>query len=140
VVATSWSEHGGYEAAVRALERPVPPTAIFAGADIAALGVLRAAEERGVRVPEDLSVAGYDNIYMSAIGRVALTTVDQAGALTGSISARMLLQRIEEGRQQPVHYMLPPRLEVRRTTAPAVPHPATPVSADRSTSLEAPTR
>ena len=136
VIATSWSEQGGYEAAVQALDRPVPPTAIFAGADIAALGVLRAAEERGIRVPEDLSVAGYDNIYMSTIGRVALTTVDQAGLLTGSICARMLLQRIDEGRQQPVHYMLPPRLEVRRTTAPAAPDPATTGSADRATSQE----
>ena len=140
VIATSWSEQGGYEAAVQALDRPVPPTAIFAGADIAALGVLRAAEERGLRVPEDLSVAGYDNIYISTIGRVALTTVDQAGPLTGSISARMLLQRIDEGRQQPVHYMLPPRLEVRRTTAPAAPDPAATGSADRTTSQKAFTR
>ncbi|MET0704335.1 MAG: LacI family DNA-binding transcriptional regulator [Mycobacterium sp.] len=117
VLVTFWSEQGGYVAAGQALDQSSPPTAIFAGADIAALGVLRAAEERGLRVPEDLSVAGYDNIYMSTIGRVSLTTVDQAGPLTGSISARLLLQRINDGRTQPVHYILPPRLEARRTTA-----------------------
>src|SRR6478752_4434276 len=46
VIVTSWTEQGGYQAAIEALDRSVPPTAIFAGADIAALGVLRAAEER----------------------------------------------------------------------------------------------
>jgi LacI family transcriptional regulator len=117
VIVTAYSEQGGYEAATQAFDRPIPPTAIFAGADIAALGVLRAAEERGIRVPEDVSVAGYDNIYISTVGRVSLTTVDQSGPLTGSISARLLLQRITEGRNQPVHYILPPRLEARRTTA-----------------------
>jgi LacI family transcriptional regulator, galactose operon repressor len=117
VIVTAYTEQGGYEAAVQAFDRPTPPTAIFAGADIAALGVLRAAEERDIRVPEDVSVAGYDNVYMSTIGRVSLTTVDQAGPLTGSISARLLLQRINDGRTQPIHYILPPRLEARRTTA-----------------------
>jgi LacI family transcriptional regulator len=141
VIVTSWTEQGGYQAAIEALDRSVPPTAIFAGADIAALGVLRAAEERGIRVPQDLSVAGYDNIYVSTIGRVALTTVDQAGPLTGSVSARMLLQRIDNSRSQPIHYMLPPRLEVRRTTT-AAPYrdrdPACPD--DQSSSADHPTR
>jgi LacI family transcriptional regulator len=127
VIVTAYSEQGGYEAARQAFDRRNPPTAIFAGADIAALGVLRAAEERGIRIPEDVSVAGYDNIYMSTIGRVSLTTVDQAGPLTGSISARLLLQRINDGRTQPIHYILPPRLEARSTTASptiGVPHTA----------------
>jgi LacI family transcriptional regulator len=116
VVVSSYSESGGYAAAMEILNRPASPTAIFAGADIAALGVLRAAEEQGLRVPEDLSVAGYDNIYVSQIGRVSLTTVDQSGHLTGSTSARLLLERIN-GRTQPVHYVIPPRLIARGTTS-----------------------
>lgn len=116
VIVTTYSEEGGYAAAMQALNRPSPPTAIFAGADIAALGVLRAAEERGLRVPEDLSVAGYDNIYISQIGRVSLTTVDQSGQMTGSTSARLLVERIH-GRTQPVHYVIAPRLVPRSTTA-----------------------
>jgi len=116
VIITSYSEEGGYEAARQALSRPVRPTAIFAGADIAALGVLRAAEELGLRVPEDLSVAGYDNIYMSTIGRISLTTIDQSAQLTGSRSARLLLERID-GRTRPVHYLIAPRLMARATTA-----------------------
>ena len=91
VVVTSYSDVGGYEAGIKVLTRPEPPTAIFAGADIAAFGVLRAAEERGLRVPQDLSVTGYDNIYASAAERISLTTVDQSGHLTGSVSARLLL-------------------------------------------------
>jgi LacI family transcriptional regulator len=117
VIETTYSEQGGYQATVEALGRPVPPTAIFAGADIAALGALRAAEELGRKVPDDLTIVGYDNIYVTTIGRISLTTVDQSGQLTGTTSARLLLERIE-GRSQPVHYVVAPRLIARSTSAP----------------------
>jgi len=116
VIMTTHTEEGGYEAAMQAFDRPGPPSAIFAGNDISALGVLRAAEEKHVRVPEDLTVTGYDNIYPSTIGRVSLTTVDQAGHLTGSKSAKLLLERIE-GRIEPVHSVITPRLVARSTSA-----------------------
>ena len=125
VVVTSYSESGGHEAAIDLLDRPNPPTAIFAGADIAALGVLRAAEERGISVPEQLTVTGYDNIYVSTIGRVSLTTVDQSGHLTGSRSARLLLERLE-GRKQPIQYVIAPRLVVRNTSGPPAEKAAAP--------------
>ena len=115
VITTTLGEQGGYAAALRALERAAAPTAIFADHDMAALGVLRAAEEKGVRVPEELTVAGYDNIFTSTIGRVSLTTVDQAGHLTGSMSATLLLERID-GRIWPVHSVITPRLIVRSTS------------------------
>jgi LacI family transcriptional regulator len=116
VIVTSYSEDGGYDATSQLLDRPEPPTAIFAGADIAALGALRAAEERGLRIPDDLTITGYDNIYVTTIGRISLTTVDQGGHLTGATSTRMLLERIEEGRNRPVHTVIPPRLVVRATS------------------------
>jgi len=134
VIVTTYSEQGGYDAAVKALERPEPPTAIFAGADIAALGVLRAAEERGIRVPEDLTVTGYDNIYASTIGRVSLTTIDQSGHLTGSMGVKLLLERIN-GRSQPIHSVISPRLVVRGTSA----HPRPDMAASDRTSVAAPT-
>lgn len=117
IIETWYSEEGGYAAAMQAFERPDPPTAIFAGADIAALGVLRAAEERGLRVPEDLTVVGYDNIYTSTINRVALTTIDQFGSLTGRESISLLLDRIA-GRTTPEHSVIAPQLVVRRTSRP----------------------
>jgi LacI family transcriptional regulator len=117
VIETWYSEEGGYRAALQAFERVEPPTAIFAGADIAAFGVLRAAEEQGLRVPEDLTVVGYDNIYMATIGRVSLTTVDQSGHLTGSASARLLLERID-GRTEPKQFIVAPRLLTRGTSGP----------------------
>jgi LacI family transcriptional regulator len=117
VIETWYSEEGGYRAALQAFDRVEPPTAIFAGADIAAFGVLRAAEEQGLRVPEDLTVVGYDNIYMATIGRVSLTTVDQSGHLTGSASARLLLERID-GRTEPKQFVVAPRLLTRGTSGP----------------------
>jgi LacI family transcriptional regulator len=117
VIETSYSEEGGYQAALEAFDRADPPTAIFAGADIAALGVLRAAEERGIRVPEDLTVVGYDNIYISTINRVSLTTVDQSGHHTGEASVRLLLERIN-GRTEPQQVVLTPELIVRSTSGP----------------------
>jgi LacI family transcriptional regulator len=116
VLLTEYSEDGGLLAAREALDRSSPPTAIFAGADIAAFGVLKAATERQLTIPGDLSVAGYDNIYPSTIGRVALTTVDQSVPMLGSISARLLLERIN-GRSTPANYVIAPRLMVRGTTA-----------------------
>jgi LacI family transcriptional regulator len=116
-IETWYSEEGGYQAAVQALDRSQPPTAIFAGADIAALGVLRAAEERGLRIPEDLTVVGYDNIYVSTINRISLSTVDQSGRLTGAASTRLLLERIN-GRTTPKQYVLAPQLVKRSTSGP----------------------
>lgn len=116
VIVTEYSEEGGHRAALQALDRPDRPTAVFAGADIAALGVLRAAEERGLRVPEDLSVAGYDNIFLSGTGRVALTTVDQSGRSTGLAAGRLLLERIG-GRIAAERHVVGSDLVVRATTA-----------------------
>jgi LacI family transcriptional regulator len=117
VIVTAWTEEGGHQAAAEALDRPEPPTAIFAGADIAALGSLRAAEERGLRVPEDVTVVGYDDIFVSGLGRVSLTTIDQSGQSTGVAAVRLLLERIE-GRTHAVRHVVTPRLVVRGTSGP----------------------
>ena len=116
-IQTYYSEEGGYEAALQAFARDDRPSAIFAGADIAALGVLRAAEEHGLRIPGDLTVVGYDNIYTSTINRVSLTTVDQSGHLTGAASIRLLLERID-GRTEAKQVVVTPQLVPRRTSGP----------------------
>jgi LacI family transcriptional regulator len=117
VIFTKFTEAGGHEAALQAFARARPPTAIFAGADLAAFGALRAAEERGVRVPEDVTITGYDNMYISTLGRVGLTTIDQSARLTGSTSARLLLERMD-GRTAAVRFVVTPKLVVRTTSGP----------------------
>jgi LacI family transcriptional regulator len=116
VITTDYTEEGGYKGALIALNRQDPATAIFAGTDTVALGVLRAAHELGLRIPEDLSVVGADNIQVSGLPQIALTTVDPSGRLNGSMSARLLRERIG-GRTNPVTYAVTPSLVVRRTTA-----------------------
>ncbi|SEM93391.1 LacI family DNA-binding transcriptional regulator [Nonomuraea pusilla] len=117
VLATSFTEEGGFEGARELLARDDRPTAIFAGADIAALGVLRAADEAGLSVPEDLSVAGYDNIGIASLKRISLTSVDQDGHVIGATAARLLVERIE-GRSRSVASSVSPTLIVRGTTGP----------------------
>ena len=118
IVSTSYTQEGGYLGAQQLLARPVRPTAIFAGADIVAMGVLDAIAEAGLRVPEDISVAGYDNTTFAAFGPISLTSVDQAGRQIGGNAARLLLDRIADRKQPAAHIKLSPTLVTRRTTAP----------------------
>ncbi|GAA4055709.1 LacI family DNA-binding transcriptional regulator [Actinomadura miaoliensis] len=125
VVTTSYSAEGGYQGACELLGRDPRPTAIFAGADQAAVGALGAAHEAGLAVPADLSVVGYDNIQLAALPNIALTTVDQDGAVMGRTAARLLLERIE-GRTSALRFSVTPSLIVRRSTAAPPPESAPP--------------
>ena len=119
VVPADYSDEGGYRADLRLLGGPNPPTAIMAGADVAALGVYRAAHELGLSIPRDLSLVGYNNTAVAALAPVQLTSVDQAGHTMGSTAARMLLERVEGHRTRAMQTSMTPRLVVRRsTTAP----------------------
>ncbi|MCT7356821.1 substrate-binding domain-containing protein, partial [Streptomyces sp. 15-116A] len=117
VTAGDMTEEGGYRAAVRLLSRADRPTAVFAVNDIACVGALSAAEELGLRVPGDVSVAGYDNTSLSRLRHLWLTTVDNASHEVGRRAARCLLDRLESpGRPGELH-LVPPALEVRGTSA-----------------------
>lgn len=116
IVSTSYTQQGGYEGAKELLARPDRPTAVFAGADIVAMGVLEAVAEAGLSVPGDLSVAGYDNTTFAALGPISLTSVDQAGPEIGRNAARLLLERIADRGKPSVQVNLSPTLVVRRTT------------------------
>ena len=111
--------HGRYEAralAHRMLVADERPTAIFAASDTQALGVIAAAGEAGLHVPDDLSVIGYDDI--EAADYVGLTTVRQQLFESGRRGAELLLAEIEARSDQPPVAHLTPELVVRRTTAP----------------------
>ncbi|MFF7765295.1 LacI family DNA-binding transcriptional regulator [Streptomyces massasporeus] len=113
------TEEGGYRTTVRLLSSPDRPTAVFAVNDIAAIGVLSAAEELGLRVPRDLSVVGYDNTSIARLRHVWLTSVDNSSHEVGRRAAQCLLKRFEgaggAGRVQ----LAAPTLEIRGSSAPA---------------------
>ncbi|MFE9686260.1 LacI family DNA-binding transcriptional regulator [Streptomyces sp. NPDC006285] len=113
----AYSDEGGYKAGMSLLTGESPPTAVMAGADVAALGVWRAAHELGLRVPEDLSVAGYNNTALADLATVQLTSVDQAGHDMGTTAARLLIERVEGRRGHAVQTAMTPRLVVRRSTS-----------------------
>jgi LacI family transcriptional regulator, galactose operon repressor len=118
IASTSYTQDGGYRGAKELLARSDRPTAIFAGADVVALGAMEAINEAGLSVPGDISVTGYDNSALAAFGPISLTSVDQDGRQMGANAARLLVDRITERDRRTVQVKLSPTLVVRRTTAP----------------------
>jgi DNA-binding LacI/PurR family transcriptional regulator len=104
------SADSGYQAAVQLLDRADRPTAIICLSDVMAFGVMRAAAERGIRVPHDLSIVGYDDVPEAA--SAALTTVYQDHAAKGEQAVRLLTEGGED-------VVLPTELVVRASTGPA---------------------
>jgi LacI family transcriptional regulator len=108
----------GAVAAGSLLELPDPPTAIFAFNDSIAIGAMRTARERGVRVPEDLSIVGFDDIKYATVVSPRLTTVRQPLAEMGRTAVGLLLRLLEPRRSSPLQIELPTRLVVRGSTGP----------------------
>ncbi|WP_155372462.1 LacI family DNA-binding transcriptional regulator [Catellatospora vulcania] len=108
----------GHEHAMDLLTRPDRPTAIFAGSDMQAMGVLRAARQLGLHVPDDLSVIGYDNLPVAAWTDPALTTVDQPLRDMAGIAAQMVLDLADKIDLATSRIDLVTELVVRETTAP----------------------
>jgi len=109
------------EAAANALlDLPDPPTAIFAFNDNVAVGVMRTARARGLRLPEDLSVVGFDDSEQAEIVYPALTTVRQPLAEMGRMAVSLLLRLLENQRVDALRIQLATKLVVRESTAPLV--------------------
>ena len=108
----------GYRAAGELLALPEPPTAIVTAADLTALGAIRAATEAGLRVPEDLSVTGFDDIQLARYLHPPLTTLRQDKASLGSEAARSLLRHVDREEDVPTVVTRPVELIVRGSTAP----------------------
>jgi LacI family transcriptional regulator len=86
----------GYEQTLALLDLPEPPTAVFAGSDAQAMGVYAALRARGLRVPDSMSVVGFDDVPMASIVTPALTTVRQPLVEMGRVATTMLLRLIAE--------------------------------------------
>lgn len=93
IVEGDFSARGGQEAAARLFET-VRPTAIFACSDLMGIGALRSAAVRGIRVPEQCSIVGFDDIELSSYTYPALSTVGQSVRALGEAAAKMLIERI----------------------------------------------
>ena len=118
ILESDFSSTGGYRAAAQLLDGGQPPSAIFAGNDMMGIGVLRAAAERNIRVPSELSVIGFDDILMSRYVYPALTTVGQSILQLGETAAELLLRRIA-CRELPVDQrIVTPNIVLRESTAP----------------------
>jgi DNA-binding LacI/PurR family transcriptional regulator len=125
VVRSSFTEEGGRQGAKALMSSDIAPTAIFASNDLSAIGALGYLAESRVRVPEDMSLVGYDNTALASIRHINLTTVDQPRPDMGRAAVTLLLERLEGGRETAQHLLIPPTLVVRGTTGPATPGPST---------------
>lgn len=109
----------GYKATKALLSSAEPFTALFAFNDISAMGAIRALRESGLRVPEDVSVVGFDDIQSAAYQNPGLTTVRQPLREMGRTAAEILLRRINRpGSELHDRYTVEPELMVRETTCP----------------------
>jgi DNA-binding LacI/PurR family transcriptional regulator len=115
VVRGGLTDSAGYAAAMESLTQS--PTAMFVANDLAALGAIAAVQELGQRVPEDVSVVGYDGIALGALRSVNLTTVAQPLEEMGARAARQLFRRIGHPRARAQHVTVESTLAIRGTTS-----------------------
>lgn len=118
VAAGDFTEAGGASGMRTLMESEPMPTAVFMANDFSAIGALEVLDEAGIRVPQDVSLVGYDGSRVAGLHRIGLTTVDQPRFDMGHLAVTLLLERLEEGRRDAKHVVLPPRLVARETTGP----------------------
>ncbi|MGA9980278.1 MAG: LacI family DNA-binding transcriptional regulator [Candidatus Sulfotelmatobacter sp.] len=106
----------GYPFAKQLLARQKPFTALFAYNDISAIGAIRAFQEQGLRVPQDISVMGFDDIAGASFHTPSITTVRQPLTRMGQVAAETLLERIEGKKEDPEEIAIEPELVVREST------------------------
>jgi DNA-binding LacI/PurR family transcriptional regulator len=115
VIQAATTIKGGAAALAQALSCGPAPTAVFALSDVMALGVITEASRRGIRVPDDLEVIGFDDIPLAALVRPALSTVHQPVTEKGQLAATMLIRALE-GSAHAERVLLPTHLVLREST------------------------
>jgi LacI family transcriptional regulator, repressor for deo operon, udp, cdd, tsx, nupC, and nupG len=116
-----FSVKGGAEAMAQLLSTGTAPTAVFAESDEMAVGAMKTVRDSGLRIPEDLSVIGFDDHEIAEY--VGLTTVHQPVMAQGETAASLLLELMTgDGPPAPRHLVLPTKIRVRTTTGPAPLH------------------
>lgn len=108
-----------YNKVLLMLKKGIRPDAIFASSDPLAMSTVRALRDAGLSIPCDISVAGFDNLDISAVMEPPLTTMAQPLYKMGAISAKCLINQIEnkkEANSNPKHYVMNPKLIIRKST------------------------
>jgi LacI family transcriptional regulator len=111
----------GFGPAVELLNRGIDFTALVCYNDVSAIGAIRALMDHGKRVPEDVSVVGFDDIESAAYHNPSLTTIRQPLNQMGVVAARILLQRIRGQASFPDAVPIQPELVIRESTRPPSP-------------------
>ena len=112
-----FTQEGGRQAMRTLLELAEPPTAVFVASDTMASGALQAARELEVRVPEDVSLVGFDDLPIASLLVPSLTTVNQPLYDLGAAAADLLLKRLDRPEAPPEHVWLPTQLVIRQSSA-----------------------
>jgi DNA-binding LacI/PurR family transcriptional regulator len=107
----------GHQFAREVLDLPDPPTALYAGNNLLAIGAIKAIAERGLRIPEDVALASFDEMDWTTLVQPALTVVAQPTYELGRTAAALLLERIRDGARPIQTVTLKPRLIVRESCA-----------------------
>ena len=117
IIRGDYGFNSGFDCANKLISLNKSPTAIFAISDMQAIGVIKALKNRGIRIPEDISVVGFDNIAFSAIYDPAVTTVSQPIYRIGIKAMRILISRIKDETYPAQHIIMRHGLVIRESTA-----------------------
>lgn len=132
IIEGDYQQQTSYETAKKLLQdESLRPTAIFASNDLSAFGAMAAARECGLRIPEDISIIGFDDVPQASFVYPKLTTVRQPLELMGQVAVKMLLERIEGSIRSPQRVALATQLVLRDSCAPYPTREKTYTEADR---------
>ena len=109
-------DEDGFRCAAALLARPSPPHALFVASDLMALGAYEAIRQRGLRIPEDISVVGFDDIEVASRLSPPLTTIRTSYFDLGQSATSLLLEILARHRPEPVEILMEPTLVVREST------------------------
>ncbi len=118
VLDTPLTSAEGYESMLSLIRRNTLPTAIFCGNDTVALGVMRALHENDISVPGDISIVGFDNIEMASYVKPTLTTIAVPTKELGRLAVKVMLDKLETGREYAIRVNLPFTLIERESCRP----------------------
>lgn len=117
IVVADFKESGGHLAMRRLLEQSEPPTAVFVANNLMSIGALKAVRDAGLRLPQDLSVIGFDDLDLGPLLDPPYTVIDRPTSTQGEMAARLMLERLRERERPQQSLVLPVEMIVRGSTA-----------------------